>query len=102
MTAQKTRRLEALADFIETNDAQLHPSGRSLWSQDPHGNPSRGGFSILGLICQAHELATGDGGWTDFHEWTPSYMVKSTREKETLYLPGSVVSFFGLRPRRQL
>ena len=97
MSAQKTQQLEALADFIETNDAQPHPTGRSLWYQDPHGNPSRGGFSILGLICQCHKVAIKDGGWTDLHESTPFYMVKSTREKETLYLPGAVVSFFGLR-----
>lgn len=99
MSAQQTRRLEALADLIEANDAQPHRTGQSLWYQDPHGNPSRGGISILGLICQAHEVATQDGGWMDLGESTLYYMVKSTREKETHYLPGAVVSFFGLRDR---
>ena len=99
MNDQVKERLEKLADFIDATE-YAHPlsSGRYLWwrSHSPLGY----GFSVLGLICQAHKAMTGNGRWTISAPQSPElpdYLTDG--EMDDTYLPQPVVDYFGFRDK---
>ena len=99
MNDQVKERLEKLADFIDATE-YAHPlsSGRYLWwrSHSPLGY----GFSVLGLICQAHKAMTGNGRWTISAPQSPElpdYLTDG--EMDDTYLPKPVVDYFGFRDK---
>ena len=98
MNKQQKNRLEALAKFIETT---AEPVTSSLWL---HTRPFRPGveygFSILGLVCLAHQALTGNGRWILSNPNAPElpdYL--SEGEYTDRLLPKSVVEYFGFRDK---
>ncbi|MDE2785412.1 MAG: hypothetical protein OXL37_01975 [Chloroflexota bacterium] len=96
MNDQQKERLKALAEFIETT---RHPLTSGIWL---HTRPYRPGieygFSILGLVCLAHEALTGNGRWILSNPNAPElpdYL--SEGEFTDRLLPESVVEYFGFR-----
>lgn len=99
MNDQVKERLEKLAAFIDATE-YTHPlsSGYPLWwcSHSPPGY----GFSVLGLICQAHKAMTGNGRWTISAPQSPElpdYLTDG--EMDDTYLPKPVVDYFGFRDK---
>ena len=89
-------RLLALAGFIS---GTWHPLTsmqylylRPAWLYAKHG------YSVLGLVCLAHQELTGNGQWVitnpDGRE-VPDYL--SEGEHSDRYLPTAVVEYFGFR-----
>lgn len=96
MDTQQKDRLEALARFIETT---REPLTSSVWL---HTRPYRPGidygFSILGLVCLAHQSLTRNGQWILSNPNAPElpdYL--SEGEFTDRLLPKSVVEYFGFR-----
>lgn len=98
MNTQQKGRLEALAKYIETTP---EPVSSSLWL---HTRPCRTGvehgFSILGLVCLAHQSLTGNGQWVLSNPNAPElpdYL--SEGEYTDRLLPKSVIEYFGFRDK---
>ena len=96
MDVQQKYRLEELAEFIETT---REPLTSSLWL---HTRPYRPGieygFSILGLVCLAHQALTGNGQWILSNPNTPELPdYYSEGEFTDRLLPKSVIEYFGFR-----
>ena len=94
MDDRTKRRLGKLAAFIEATEhnyplSQLRPLH---WSRQPGC-----GFSVLGLVCLAHQNLTGNGRWivSRIAPELPDYLVAG--EKDDTYLPQPVVEYFGFR-----
>ena len=100
MNDQVKERLEKLAAFIDATKYD-HPlsSGCYLWWRS-HSPPWWYGFSVLGLICQAHKAMTGNGRWTISAPQSPElpdYLTDG--EMDDTYLPQPVVDYFGFRDK---
>ena len=96
MKNQTKLRLEALAEFIESTQLVLSPVA---WHLAFRGYPGYG-YSVLGLVCAAHEHLTGNGRWIYSNpavKELPDY--ESEREITDMYLPRSVIDYFGLRDK---
>lgn len=99
MDDQAKERLEKLAAFIEATE-YTYPlsSGYPLWWRS-HSPPGYG-FSVLGLICQAHQKMTGNGRWTISAPQSPElpdYLTDG--EMDDTHLPKPVVDYFGFRDK---
>jgi len=98
MNDQVKERLEKLAAFIDATE-YTHPlsSGYPLWQRSQPGE----GFSVLGLICQAHKAITGNGRWTTASAPhapdLPDYLTDG--EMDGTHLPKPVVDYFGFRDK---
>ncbi len=94
MDDQTKVRLEKLAALIEATE-HTHPLSQGYPLQW-RGRPWYG-FSVLGLVCLAHQNLTGNGRWivSRVAPELPDYLVDG--EKEQTFLPQPVVEYFGFR-----
>ena len=89
---QTKERLEALAEFITTTTLKLPRVSIYLRYEDYRD----GGYSMLGLVCEAYAWFTGNGRWRrSAAPKVPDFV--SDGEVTDRFLPLSVVAYFGLR-----
>ena len=94
MDPERKARLETLSKFIADNQAYL-TSCVFLQTRGSLGY----GYSILGLVCEAHRQLTGNGRWVSSRNepGLPDYLTEG--ELTDRLLPRSVVEYFEFRDK---